>query len=158
MKQIFLFKRSNCHCPRSVCVMKSLKVTSHYKYSKSVGAFFDKWTDREMENGFEEESGKVGRGFLKKTHSDKQTSPARFDKSFPLWQNRDMTVARFCTVPGPRDISRSFGGGTPRLRWALCQSAADRPFVNTWVFTEKNFCCTCYLFCLVKSQHYMYWL
>ena len=74
MKQIFLFKISNCHCPRSVCVMKSLKVTSHYKYSKSVGAFFDKWTDREMENGFEEER-LEGDSWRKPIRTNKQALP-----------------------------------------------------------------------------------
>ena len=62
--------------------------------------------------------------------------------------------ARFCTVPGPRDISRSefrgrfrassFGGGTARLRWALCQSAGECPSVNTrFIFFLLFFCVFC---------------
>ena len=157
MKQIFLFKRSNCHCPRSVCVMKSLKVTSHYKYSKSVGAFFDKWTDREMEKWLR--GGKVGRGFLKKTHSDKQTSPARFDKSFPLWQNRDMTRGRDFVPSRARGIFPGASGEEHRDSVGLCVSRPPIARLSTLEFhRKKNFCCTCYLFCLVKSQHYMYWL
>ena len=118
--------------------MKSLKVTSHYKYSKSVGAFFDKWTDREMENGFEEESGKVGRGFLKKTHSDKQTSPARFDKSFPLWQNRDMTQWRDFVPSRARGIFPGASGEEHRDSVGLCVSRPPIARLSTLEFSQKN--------------------
>ena len=119
--------------------MKSLKVTSHYKYSKSVGAFFDKWTDREMENGFEEESGKVGRGFLKKTHSDKQTSPARFDKIwFPLWQNRDMTRGRDFVPSRARGIFPGASGEEHRDSVGLCVSRPPIARLSTLEFSQEK--------------------
>ena len=157
MKQIFLFKISNCHCPRSVCVMKSLKVTSHYKYSKSVGAFFDKWTDREMENGFEEER-LEGDSWRKPIRTNKQALPVLIRFGFPcggivIWQWRDFVPSR------ARGIFPGASGEEHRDSVGLCVSRPPIARLSTLEFPQKkNFCCTCYLFCLVKSQHYMYWL
>ena len=136
MKQIFLFKRSNCHCPRSVCVMKSLKVTSHYKYSKSVGAFFDKWTDREMENGFEEER-LEGDSWRKPIRTNKQALPVLI-RVFPcgrivIWQWRDFVPSR------ARGIFPGASGEEHRDSVGLCVSRPPIARLSTLEFSQKKF-------------------